>query len=421
MRSFRSGRPNFSADSAVLAELVALPALRRATRLLGLALGSALGRLRESGATAARLFARAEESALLLRMAREAAEILGARWDKVPERHRPHYQPEQRYRILRIRNLLGLSQREAALMFRVSIETIARWEADAGRVDRETPRPLVAPIPPVRRFADVVRATVKTMELAGFGGNDLIARTLARAGWKLSSRTVGRIRRERWPVPRVPLEVPTVRRAIRARYPNHVWMVDLTDVRALFGTTTFKVGAVFDVFTRMPLSAKVFFREPFSADIARFVSRTARCHGRPVHFVSDRARCFTAQLFRGRLRRLGVKQRFGAVGKKGSIALIERLWRTLKGSLGLKLLRPLAAEDLRLKVELGLIHYAHFRPHQALGGATPAEIYFGKAPAHLSAIPPPRGRPGQAVTAPRFEIHFLDSERRLPVLLRKAA
>jgi hypothetical protein len=36
------------------------------------------------------MFERAEESVLLLRMAREAAEILGARWDKVPERQRPH-------------------------------------------------------------------------------------------------------------------------------------------------------------------------------------------------------------------------------------------------------------------------------------------------------------------------------------------
>src|SRR5450830_1615538 len=34
----------------------------------------------------------AEESALL-RMMRESAAILGARWDKVPERHRPHYEP----------------------------------------------------------------------------------------------------------------------------------------------------------------------------------------------------------------------------------------------------------------------------------------------------------------------------------------
>ena len=51
----------------------ALPALLRATHLLGLALGSAFGRLRESGVTAARMFERAEESAPNLRMTREAA------------------------------------------------------------------------------------------------------------------------------------------------------------------------------------------------------------------------------------------------------------------------------------------------------------------------------------------------------------
>src|SRR5450830_1753527 len=49
----------------------ALPALLRAAHLLGLALGSAFGRLRESGVTAARMFERAEESALNLRMTRE--------------------------------------------------------------------------------------------------------------------------------------------------------------------------------------------------------------------------------------------------------------------------------------------------------------------------------------------------------------
>ena len=354
-------------------------------------------------------------------MAREAAEILGARWDKVPERHRPHYQPEQRYRILRIRDLLGLSQRETALLFRVSIETIARWEKDGTDTEGEVHRPLVAAIPPVRRFADVVRATVKTMELAGFGGNDLIARTLARAGWKLSARTVGRIRKERRPSPLLPEQGSATGKAVRARRPNHFWMVDLTDVRGLFGITTFKVGAVFDVFSRMPLSARVFSKEPTSAEVARFVSMAAKRHGRPAHFVSDRARCFTAQMFRRSLRRLHVKQRFGAVGKKGSIALIERLWRTLKDRLSLRLFRPLVAQELLQKVEMGLVHYAHFRPHQALGGATPAETFFGRTPEHLSAIPPPRGRPGQAVTVPRFEISFLDSERRLPVLLRKAA
>src|SRR5665811_597294 len=132
-------------------------------------------------------------------------------------------------------------------------------------------------------------------------------------------------------------------------------------------------------------------------------------------------RCFTGQVFRRQLLRLGVKQRFGAVGKKGSIALIERLWRTLKDTLGLRLIGPLVAEDLMVKVEIGLLHYAHFRPHQALAGATPAEIYFGRTPAHLSAIPPPRGRPGRGPVDLPFRVEYLDAERLLPVLVRKAA
>jgi DNA-binding transcriptional regulator YiaG len=234
MRSFRPPRSPGHAVLGRSLDTSALPALLQATHLLGLALGAALGKLHDTGVTAARMFERAEESALLLslllRMAREASEILGARWDKVPERQRPHYPPEQRFRILRIRSFLGLSQRETAAMFRVSAETIARWEMETTRPDEEAPRPLVAPSPPVRRFADVVRAVVKTMELAGFGGNDLIARTLARAGWKLSPRTVGRIRKGRWPVPRVPEAASTIPRAVRARRPNHIWMVDLTDV-----------------------------------------------------------------------------------------------------------------------------------------------------------------------------------------------
>jgi hypothetical protein len=198
-------------------------------------------------------------------------------------------------------------------------------------------------------------------------------------------------------------------------------MVDLTDVKGLLGIVTFKVGVVFDAFSRMPLSARVFSKKASAIEIARLVSGTAKRHGRPAHFVSDHARCFTSRVFRHKLWSLGVKQRFGAVGKKGSIALIERLWRTLKDTLGLRLLRPLVAEDLVAKVEMGLLHYAHFRPHQGLGRATPAEIYFGRTPAHLSAIPPARGRPGEGLMDSPFRVEYLDAERMLPVLVRKAA
>jgi Integrase core domain len=166
---------------------------------------------------------------------------------------------------------------------------------------------------------------------------------------------VGRIRRERWPSPPPPEAASGVPRAVRAKRPNHVWMVDLTDVKGLFGLVTFKVAVVFDAFSRMPLSVRVFSKEASAREIALFVSRATKRHGRLVHFISDHARCFTGQVFRRKLLRLEVKQRFGAVGRKGSIALIESLWRTLKDTLGLRLLRPSAAEDLAATVELGLV------------------------------------------------------------------
>jgi len=101
-----------------------------------------------------------------------------------------------------------------------------------------------------------------------------------------------------------------------------------------------------------------------------------------------------------------------------------RRWDGGRGVLGgspLRLLRLSAAEDLAATVEMGLVHYAHFRPHQGLGGATPAEIYFGRTPAHLSAIPPPRGRPGEGPMDSPLRVEYLDAERLLPVLARKAA
>jgi hypothetical protein len=46
---------------------------------------------------------------------------------------------------------------------------------------------------------------------------------------------------------------------------------------------------------------------------------------------------------------------------------------------------------------------------------------LGQTPAHLSAIPPPRGRPGEGPMDLPFRVDYLDAERMLPALVRKAA
>jgi putative transposase len=400
---------------------IAMRALRRATNLLGLAIGRRIAELRDSDFIHSRLGAQIEEQRLRLRVLKEANSILAARWEKIPDRQRPHYTPELRFRILRIKDLLFLTQKETAAMFAVSVNTILRWEAESQtHPERETVGSLVQPAPPVRRYADVVRRLLQAMALAGFGGNQLIARTLARAGWKLSSRTVGRVRRE-MPMPAPsPKPEPTARN-IAAHYPNHVWLADITEIPGLFRLFTWKLAAVVDAFSRTPLGWKVFDSEPSTAEISVLVDVAATRNGSPKHFVSDRGTQFTAEEFRSLIRNLGIRHRFGALGKHGSIALIERFWRTLKAISRVKIWKPLIRRDLEHRVSLAFAYYAYHRPHQRLDGATPFEIYSGTAPAHCAAIHPPRGRRREIIPFQPPAIAFLDADRMLPILVSKAA
>ena len=275
---------------------------------------------------------------------------------------------------------------------------------------------------PLRRYADVVRQLVHSMRLAGFGGYETIAQTLARAGWKLSKRTVGRILREQ-PPNGSPTEVqaPKASLAVRPRYPNHIAFIDITEIPGLFGLWRFKLAVVLDGFSRFPLAARVFLQEPTAQSILRLFEAAVERFATPRHLVTDQGSQFIAKEFLDRLKQLGVMHRFGAVGKIGSIALIERFWRTLKQHLALKTFKPLVRDELEQRLVLGLHHYAFLRPHQGRAGATPAEVYFAQKPLSHHAIPPPRGRPGERVGVSHIQIDYLDPEQRLPFLKTNAA
>lgn len=405
-------------------DTLALRALMKATHLLGLALAGRLREYRDGRDPALDRFAQIQEQILHASLLREALDILGSRWDKLPERQRPHYSPQARFRILRLRALLALSAVETARTFRVSTGTVLRWESETqAKPDRDTVGSLLKPAPPVRRFADVVRHVVHTLTLAGFPGDTSVAASLARAGWRLSRRTVQRIRREK-PVagPPSPLLRATESRCVRACFAHHVWMLDITEIPGLLRLFSFKLAVVFDVFSRSPLVARVFLAEPSAADIVRLFSMAVRRFGAPRHSVSDQGPQFTAEDFQTSLARHGVRHRYGAIGRTGSIALIERFFRTLKSIGALRARPPLLRDDLERRLGLAFGYYLWLRPHRGLDGATPAECMLGLRPAHLDAVPPPRGQPGEAVEASLpFELRYLGPDRSLPYLLGKAA
>jgi hypothetical protein len=125
----------------------------------------------------------------------------------------------------------------AAKVFLVCQNTILNWERTADP-QSQTVGSTVEPTPPIRRAADVVRSLVQTMARLGFGGQDLLARVLARAGWRVSARSVGRYRREKTvPPTSAPTQDPTTKttKPVMARFAHHTWMMGVSEVQHFLG------------------------------------------------------------------------------------------------------------------------------------------------------------------------------------------
>lgn len=394
-------------------EKIALRAALVAAHLLGLAAGRFLRELRGRNDPLVEAAALLKEAELRASVAWDVVDMLGTRLDKIPDRHRPHYSPAQRFRILEIKNFLGWNREVAARLFRICPNTLSNWEKHADP-DSRTVGSTVTPIPPITRLADVGRSLVQSMLRRGFGGEDLVAQALTRAGWKVSARSVRRIGRERErpdPVPPVNGVGGRPQRPVVAHFANHVWMMDISVVQAFLGGE-FYLAAVFDAFSRVPLALSTYEQKPGASAMARLLRTAARNFTSPKYLITDQGGEFTGTVFAKTAARLGIVHRFGSTKNLFATARLERFWRTLKQALSLRLHPPLTIGDLERRLDVALTHYLCFRPHQGLLGATPGEAFLALLPACRNAVSPPRGRPGEGPPFARFVIEFLDPERK---------
>ncbi len=338
----------------------------------------------------AQLDGREREISLL----REELRIKDARMERVPAQRRPHYPPIERLAILELRAARGWSQAETARRLLVTPLTIASWTQ---RLDDEGPDVLVQIRGPVNRFPELVTYVVRRLKaLCPRMGKRRIARVLARAGLHLGATTVRRILKPA-PKPTPTSSRPPKPRAVTAKRPNHVWHLDLTTVPTIGGfwiswlplslpqrwPFCWWVAVVVDHFSRRAMGSAYFKKEPSATDVAKFLTRLGRAVGRwPNHVVTDHGPQFTADKFQAWCRRHGVEQRFGAIGKYGSLAVIERFVRSTKHE-GTRLLPivPLARTAFGRELDHYVAWYNAERPHSRFGARTPDEIYFGTFPA----------------------------------------
>jgi transposase InsO family protein len=279
-------------------------------------------------------------------LTREETRIKDARMARVPPSQRPHYSPTERLAILELRAARGWSLAQTAAVFQVTTATIASWTR---RLDEEGPAALLRTTEPVNKFPDFLRYVVQRLQtLCPRMGKVKMAQTLARAGLHLGASTIGRMRRVTTPPPQLPSgkpeSMPAAQR-VAAKCPNHVWHVDLTTVPTLGGFWTswlpfalpqcwpfgWWLAVALDHYSRRVVGFAVFLKQPTSEQVWQFLGRVVATVGAvPKYLVSDSGVQFRCKGFDEWCGRHKICQRLGAVGKTGSIAVVERFIRTLK-------------------------------------------------------------------------------------------
>jgi transposase InsO family protein len=167
-------------------------------------------------------------------------------------------------------------------------------------------------------------------------------------------------------------------RSIPAWYPNHVWSVDTTKVRC-WRLWTIQVLVAIDHFSRKVVCVAP-PEGPNAGWIIEALEQTMRKHGAPKHIISDQAKVFVGDAFAALLSQWNIKPRFGAVGKRGSIAVTERVIKTLKYE-WLKRVPLLKGFDHLTALCMEFEHwYNVWRPHMTLEGFRPDDLYYSRKP-----------------------------------------
>lgn len=138
---------------------------------------------------------------------------------------------------------------------------------------------------------------------------------------------------------------------------------------------------VLDHYSRRIMGFGIFRKEPKSVEVRNCLGQAMAAMGTsPRHLISDKGSQFwPCSGYKRWCRQHKIRPRFGAIGKHGSIAVIERAQRSLKEALRWTFI-PTRRNNMHTEMTILLGWYNQHRPHMALAGKTPDEVYFDKFP-----------------------------------------
>ena len=288
----------------------------------------------------------------------------------------PRYTLAERLHVLWFVEYFRVPHRRVTQHFGIARSTLCRWlRRVEGAVPSACPARNRSPVELAGLVWEIARANP-------LWGRVRVASQLALLGVFVAASTVRNILarpapdspgRAVVPPPAEPQPSPEPARPVPAAYPNHVWSVDCTTVLR-WGVWPTQILVAIDHFSRKVVAA-VALEGPNAGWICNALDAAFTAVGPPRHLISDNHPIFRSDAVEDLLASRRVKHRFGAVGKHGSVAVTERVIRTLKYEWLFRAPVITSFAHLeRLCLEF-TEWYNGWRPHQSLGGAVPNDLF----------------------------------------------
>ncbi len=292
----------------------------------------------------------------------------------------------------------------------IAISTLYRW---LHKIEEQTPSRIPANKTPAEIASLVWDITKNNISW----GKVRISNQLRLLNISLAASTVRNILNRPIP-PKQPVSQPKPKkteevkaRSIPAWYPNHVWSIDTTMLYC-WGLWPIHICVVIDHFSRKVV-AVVPLEGPNAGWINNALESAIEKYGPPKHIISDQAHVFTGEVFAELLDKYKIKPRLGAIGKHGSIAVTERVNKTLKYEWLKRVALIKGIDHLTELCGEFELWYNCWRPHMTLDGFRPDDVYNNNKPEK-----PER----DAKTVPcSIEKHFFKQTRITGYRLTKAA
>jgi len=174
---------------------------------------------------------------------------------------------------------------------------------------------------------------------------------------------------------------PYLLRGVTIDRPNQVWAMDTTYIPMRRGFIYLTV--VLDWATRRVLAWRL--SNSLGADVAVAALEDALAHyGVPEIMNTDQGSQFTSGAFIGLLQELDIRISMDGKGCWRDNVFVERLWKSIKYE-HVYLHAYDSVSDARSKLAGYLDFYNRRRPHTALAGRTPDDVYFSSLPLQLAA------------------------------------